>query len=198
MIFFLIYFRLQPDCCIPIYYLSTTYIIVRNIFVLFLSLIFCPLLIHSSFLQKTIVYLSYLQLLTIVQNTSICICKYLCVFMFVDFAAFLIGCCFYWITLKTTVVYALSLETREGGHRLHFLPCGEPERLLRLEKVTLSDTIKPRHTLNLAIGFVCRTQTETLSDCDQIMIVTECIHDSLALLCAGGSMWAEEAGPTSL
>lgn len=122
--------------------------------------------------------------------------------MLVDFAAFWIGCCFYWITLKTTVVYALSLETREGGHRLHYIPHGEPARLLRLEKaiktVALSNTIKPRHTLNLPIGFVCRTQTETLSDYDQIMIVTECIHDSLALLCAGGSMWAEEAGPTSL
>lgn len=33
---------------------------------------------------------------------------------------------------------------------------------------------------------------------DQIMIVTECVHDSLALHCAWGSMWAEVAGPTPL
>lgn len=73
------------------------------------AILFCPLLFHSSFLQGIFI------LFAVINNCSKHLNLYLqnlCLFMFVDFAAlFLIGCCFYWITLKTTVV-ALSLETR--------------------------------------------------------------------------------------
>lgn len=47
-------------------------------------------------------------------------------------------------------------------------------------------------SLNLHMWFVHRAPT------NQMMIVTECIHDSLTLYCAWGGMWAEEARPISL
>ena len=100
-----------------------------------------------------------------------------------------------WISLKKaasgTSALCLRSVKEATGYILYNLLNFQDS--LGLKGNSVSNTINP--------GCIPESSQSSLllrASADQIAIVTECVHDSLAMRCASGSMWAEGARPTPL